>query len=506
MRIFQLIEHKLLFTPTSETAEPLWVSGENKRTTFDLLSTCILTLIVCIWTAVHLNIPPRHERKRGTVGMLKRGWGRVKWMIIGLLAPEIVLFIAFNQFLEARFRGLLRRVFQRYTDDYIVRPFRWCIPKGIERGFYVVMGGYEYYGEIDGDARTLKRIPQRKRSRSGAAYGYYQITPAGAICLAHLGRFPVVDIDDINDKSKADSLSKTLVCMQASWMIIQCIARKVSGLPITLLEINTVMHVVCALIMYILWLKKPQNVRSPTLITRRSNEVAARFLQQRIINWDPHRFFIHEPRPLVIGHILTPKLTASTFRPARAVAVDAEPVWPRYYFPLHSKLAREEGEPYALLSTKGASNLKIHGRITGRVGLDGSMFFVGAAVAAIYGGAHLAPWHGHFPTYFERYLWRASGCIVAATGIPLGLYKFHSYLRATSDSHMDSLLPWEWDWDMDRFEYHVLSIALLLLLGLYTLVYPFARIYLVAEAFSSLRSLPVGAYKTADWIEMWPHL
>jgi len=102
MKIFHLIEHHLLYKPTSETAEPVWVSSENKRSTFDFLSTCILTLIVCIWTAVHLNIPSRHERKSGFLGMVKRSWGRLKWMIIGLLAPELVLFIAFNQFLEAR--------------------------------------------------------------------------------------------------------------------------------------------------------------------------------------------------------------------------------------------------------------------------------------------------------------------------------------------------------------------------------------------------------------------
>ena len=49
-------------------------------------------------------------------------------------------------------------------------------------------------------------------------------------------------------------------------MLVQALARKVEGLPITLLELNTIMHVVCALIMYLLWLKKPQDVGSPTLV------------------------------------------------------------------------------------------------------------------------------------------------------------------------------------------------------------------------------------------------
>ncbi|KAI5808466.1 hypothetical protein DFH27DRAFT_459108, partial [Peziza echinospora] len=56
-----------------------------------------------------------------------------------------------------------------------------------------------------------------------------------------------------DDRSKTDWLAKAMVCLQASWIIIQCVVRKAEGLPVTLLEINTVMHVVCALLMYLLW-------------------------------------------------------------------------------------------------------------------------------------------------------------------------------------------------------------------------------------------------------------
>lgn len=43
-------------------------------------------------------------------------------------------------------------------------------------------------------------------------------------------------------------------------------------------------------------------------------------------------------------------------------------------------------------------------------------------------------------------------------------------------------------------------------LGLMVLLYPVARLYIVVEAFASLRSLPVGAYDTVVWVEMFPHL
>jgi hypothetical protein len=36
--------------------------------------------------------------------------------------------------------------------------------------------------------------------------------------------------------------------------------------------------------------------------------------------------------------------------------------------------------------------------------------------------------------------------------------------------------------------------------------YIFARIFLVLEAFISIRQLPIAAYKTPDWTQLIPHL
>jgi hypothetical protein len=48
------------------------------RGTFDILWSCIITLLICTWTVQHLNVPP--PRRKGTktiwqglVGMLKGG-------------------------------------------------------------------------------------------------------------------------------------------------------------------------------------------------------------------------------------------------------------------------------------------------------------------------------------------------------------------------------------------------------------------------------------------------
>lgn len=49
-------------------------------------------------------------------------------------------------------------------------------------------------------------------------------------------------------------------------MIAQVIVRSAQGLPTSLLEVHTVAHVVCALIMYVIWWHKPRQVASPTIL------------------------------------------------------------------------------------------------------------------------------------------------------------------------------------------------------------------------------------------------
>ncbi|KAK3345005.1 hypothetical protein B0H65DRAFT_573650, partial [Neurospora tetraspora] len=38
-----------------------WVTEPDIRGTFSILSTCIVTLVLCVWTAIHLNVPGHKE-------------------------------------------------------------------------------------------------------------------------------------------------------------------------------------------------------------------------------------------------------------------------------------------------------------------------------------------------------------------------------------------------------------------------------------------------------------
>jgi len=96
---------------------------------------------------------------------------------------------------------------------------------------------------------------------------YVTVTPAGAVELARLGLLNPVPEDVIYEKTKADPIKKMVVCMQAGWFIVQCIARVADDLPLSLLEIHVLTHVFVALLMYLFWFAKPYDVASPVVIT-----------------------------------------------------------------------------------------------------------------------------------------------------------------------------------------------------------------------------------------------
>ena len=106
----------------------------------------------------------------------------------------------------------------------------------LQYGFYVTMGGFGY---VLDDLATSN--------------SYMTLTPNGVIALAGQGYFVDIGHRNIEDKNKANILTKSLICIQVSWLVIQCIARASQGYPLTLLEIHAMVHVVCAICMYTLW-------------------------------------------------------------------------------------------------------------------------------------------------------------------------------------------------------------------------------------------------------------
>ena len=64
-----------------------WKPSPFSRCTFDILTTCIVTMWLCIWTAVYLNVPTPRSVWRPRLRKIRR----LAW---ALLAPEIVAYMA----------------------------------------------------------------------------------------------------------------------------------------------------------------------------------------------------------------------------------------------------------------------------------------------------------------------------------------------------------------------------------------------------------------------------
>ena len=78
---------------------------------------------------------------------------------------------------------------------------------------------------------------------------------------------------EIEDKGKSDWLAKSLVLLQTSWFVMQCIARAIEHLPVTHLEIVTLAYSAMNFVIYIFWWNKPVNVNRPIRVFRKSESM-----------------------------------------------------------------------------------------------------------------------------------------------------------------------------------------------------------------------------------------
>ena len=73
-----------------------WVQPNSGRGTFDILTTCVLTIFLCCWTSICVNIPAPTETRR------QRFLDKVKLAGVGILGPDFLCIIAIGQYESAR--------------------------------------------------------------------------------------------------------------------------------------------------------------------------------------------------------------------------------------------------------------------------------------------------------------------------------------------------------------------------------------------------------------------
>jgi hypothetical protein len=66
--------------------------------------------------------------------------------------------------------------------------------------------------------------------------------------------------EDIQDRVKADSLTKGFTFLQSLWVTTKIMVRSVYNLPMSAIKIATVAYVACAAASYIIWWNKPKDM------------------------------------------------------------------------------------------------------------------------------------------------------------------------------------------------------------------------------------------------------
>ena len=266
--------------------------------------------------------------------------------------------------------------------------------------------------------------------------------------------FTIPTEEEIKDKGKSDWLAKSLVLLQTSWFVMQCIARAIEHLPITHLEVVTLAYAAMNFVIYIFWWNKPLNVNRPVRVFRKSEPSAT---QSEVISRETQ-------------HSRTWEFTWEEIRDVLeriAVYIGGLQDW-------SVDLRREDRVPrfWANSSSDDADIAD----------------FIVLGVGVCFGAIHCIAWGFSFPTHTELLMWRTSS--VAITAIPIfitfGLFLAIRRLGGKFDLFI------------------IIGVNFCTICGV--ILYILARAVTLALAFTSLRDLPPGTYKTVHWTTFIPHI
>ena len=131
--------------------------------------------------------------------------------------------------------------------------------------FYAAMGGFVFE-----TSSPILPFPSR-----------FKLTREGAIFLIKYAPELLSDLSEasILNRSRSDGFGKAILILQLLYFCISCISRWAQSLPVTLLEVSTFAHAICAIATCCVWWKKPFDVAEPTVISGvHADEVVAYFL------------------------------------------------------------------------------------------------------------------------------------------------------------------------------------------------------------------------------------
>ncbi|KAG1889799.1 uncharacterized protein F5891DRAFT_128893 [Suillus fuscotomentosus] len=429
-------------TTNATTSDNFKAPSFTTRTLWSIISSSVLTLFACVYTAIHPNIPsPKHSAHLHDI------WRQLRMVIMALIAPELIVAWAMRQWFSAdkvtrQFKELeyprvrpesevkesvvapgtenrfllqdillafvcLSRLLAKGILSVLMSlwrvlcaPVKWAVrwiktgksESGLEdftwtqtHSFFVLMGGFMLY--VNGK-------PHRTASRT--LQPDHILTLIRQRCID----VPILTADQIHDRSKGNAISKGLVILQVAWFVMQLITRAIYRLETTQLEVGTLAFAVLNFLTYAAWWDKPLNVQCPHPVYWKSTK-------SKPIMTPEYHIGVSEEDDIAQFGILAPVL---------------RPILELIGFP-GIPTSRKLQVP----TFDGSIELEqLHKHV---------LLLAGVLMATIFGGIHCMAWFFAFPTYQERVLWRMSA--VAITCTPwLGL------LTAPLLAALDASLTW----------------------------------------------------------------
>ena len=222
-----------------------WVSTDCGRGTSDILWSCLATIVLCVWTVIHLPVPCCSRFENGQLVPGKPERSRRNWIIASGIVPAVVSVIAPEFLTITALRDLL---YAWKSKRKHWKEMKWTLTQV----FFLDAGGFCL------EAPSGVRRQLRDNDVTNAIS-----TPSASEWLSKL---KAVKDADINDHAKSNILAKFIACGQAIWLVTQVLTRLYQHQAVSLLEVSTTAYAACALTAYIAWWKKPQNAILPVMI------------------------------------------------------------------------------------------------------------------------------------------------------------------------------------------------------------------------------------------------
>ncbi|KIK66927.1 hypothetical protein GYMLUDRAFT_914734 [Collybiopsis luxurians FD-317 M1] len=463
-------------------------SNATTRSVIGIIWSCATTIFACTWVAIHPNIPAEDDSQRA---IYRR---RAQILIVALIVPEYIILWAANQLRSAKL------AVQR------LRQFPACRNWTITHGMFLVMGGFVL---ADDSGKRLGVIQEDD---------LIKLLSNGQIA------FPALSSSQIMDRSKGDAITKTLVLFQTSWFVMQIVSRAIQHLPITELELTTLAFALLNFLTYMLWWKKPLDVRHPILITlqdgksERKNltEIFARHSGGTLDEVDITDAYWEE-RSHSVADETSVRLCCSalqqqlrkwilTLHPAQIIAF-LNQITRAFVRPWNSKGRWDSDGVHTALTNPDRYHTPNHDhtipqfQFTTMVG-PSYPFSLEMFIGTVFGAIHCVAWTFQFPSRVEQVLWRSTSLYITCSPISIWAIQL--------------LVGLAWPRNRPLFHYPIrVFIIFKIVAPLFTWTQPIlvifamyiiSRLTMFILALVLLRDLPSGALQEVEWTNFIPHV